>query len=486
MILRNSTILSFSILVGLSLQALAQPKQILSLERYLEQVRTQNPKAIAQAQLVKAYEQRLDKGKAQITPTVYTSYHLLDDRKPNQNVQFMGDRTNASSWKLGIRDQTTFGLSADLYLDSTSTRVWGASSTFLPTNPYRDTRAVLELKQSLWRNSFGDGTRAEVQEARAGSEAQLAQAQFEMQTLLTEAENNYWSLVSYNEVVRLQLANVERARKLRDYMKQRAKMRLYDDVDYLQTQASFESRELEYQTSLDERQTVLRNFNTLRGANSDQLEELESLPTSDWRKDLRAFNEKNVSRKDFVALKARAASQRAGAIASRSKIRPELDLVGAITTTGRSQEFQSSLDRAQDFNNPTYSIGVNFSVAIDFEMIHTLRDSYRAEQHAAEALERQADFYQTREWQDALQKKKDAIGRFDRALSLESLYSNIVKKERQRLLNGRTTTFQLLNFEQEFANVQVQRVKSQLALLQLHNSLKLFTEKNAEKNPEQK
>jgi hypothetical protein len=70
----------------------------------------------------------------------------------------------------------------------------------------------------------------------------------------------------------------------------------------------------------------------------------------------------------------------------------------------------------------------------------------------------------------------EAQRRYERAVSLEKVQTELVKRERQRLLNGRTTTFQTITFEQNLASSQVQKVKAQLALLQLHNVLKTFTE----------
>jgi outer membrane protein TolC len=457
----------------LSLPAAAE---VLDLQKYLDQVKKQNPEAVAQIGLVKAYEKRLDQGESIVMPEFYAGYNMLDDQKPNQNVFMMGDRTQSSQWRFGVRTNTRFGLLGNLYLDTTNTEVRGASPTFMPMNPYRDTRAVLELRQSLWRNSFGDEIRNNVKEARKGAEAQLAQAKFVLQRLMTTAENTYWALASYNEIVKLQEENVARARKLRDYMKGRTRMKLFDDVDFMQTQAGFESRELEYQTSLDERSAVMRTFNTLRGVNGDEVQDLESLATKDWRQDVSKWGSRKVKRGDYTAMRAQAEAVRAHALAARSHLRPELDLVANMTTTGRDTSFSDSVDRAQDFKNPTYYLGVTFSVGLDLGLLFDLCDSYDAEARAAESQVTQADFYETREWHDAIAKKTAAIGLFDRAVSLEKLYGDIVRRERSRLNNGRTTTFQFLKFEQDFAGVQVQRVKSQLALLQLHNALKLFEE----------
>jgi hypothetical protein len=52
-----------------------------------------------------------------------------------------------------------------------------------------------------------------------------------------------------------------------------------------------------------------------------------------------------------------------------------------------------------------------------------------------------------------------------------------VKREKRRLLDGRATTFEAINFEQNLALAQIGRVRAQLAFLQINNTIKTFEAK---------
>jgi outer membrane protein TolC len=49
--------------------------------------------------------------------------------------------------------------------------------------------------------------------------------------------------------------------------------------------------------------------------------------------------------------------------------------------------------------------------------------------------------------------------------------------ERERLLRGRTTTYQAISFEQDYANTQLLRLRTQAEVLQTIAQMKAFREK---------
>ena len=110
-------------------------------------------------------------------------------------------------------------------------------------------------------------------------------------------------------------------------------------------------------------------------------------------------------------------------------------------------------------------------------LIGDMARSYKTAQKSAESMKEYAEFAEERAWQDLLQQKIEAQRRFERSLKLEKTQTELVKRERARLMAGRSTTLQTTTIEQNFASAQIQRVRSQLALLQVHNVLKTWGEK---------
>ncbi len=450
------------------------PKKSLTLEAYLEQVRTMNPEAKALVESVQQSHLRLDEAEVSLSSELYGSYKVTDDRNEPTNP-VAPPRTQSTAWRAGVRDKTKWGLSTDVYYDTGHSTYLGANPQFFRLTDFYDTRLGIDLKQSLWRNSFGQATRAEVEAQRAASRIEFLKQKYALKNLMTKAENTYWSLVSYGEVVKLQEDNVERARKLRDFMRRRAGLRLVDDVDALQAQASLESRELELLQSRDEQEVLRRQFNTLRGNATDNVSDLAELPASEFL--LRTVKDPNqrMTREDFRMLYEQARMNAAGGVAARSRIAPELDLVATFAANGLDADSaDSTRESTQEFAHPSLSVGVTFSIPLDYSLIGNMRRSYKAQERAAVAQKESAAFAEQRAWDDILKQKSEAQNRFEKALSLEAVQTKLVKRERQRLLNGRTTTFQAITFEQNLAVAQIQRVRLQLALLQVHNLLKQF------------
>ncbi len=62
------------------------------------------------------------------------------------------------------------------------------------------------------------------------------------------------------------------------------------------------------------------------------------------------------------------------------------------------------------------------------------------------------------------------------AYNLEEAQGEKLNFERDRHRRGRTTTFQVLQFEQDYATAQLGRLKQSFDLLQTHSQLKTFME----------
>lgn len=466
----------------LVLHAAGASAQVLTLQAFLEEVKSNNPDARAALEGIASYESRLYEGDLILSPELYADLMRRDDKKPTAEGQFaggppmhmQGTQTDVTFWDVGVRKQTTFGLGADLYFKSQRTIISNAPAMAMLTPDYMESSFNLDLKQSLWRNGFGEATRAQRDAKRAENEAALLENKFRLKDALLNAQNIYWGLVSTSQTVKLQQENVARAKRLFDYMSQRSKMKLVDDTDAMQAQASLETRELELQKSLDDRAQMIRVFNSLRGLYSDELPGLEDLPLM---KDVGKNPSGRMTREDFEQLRAKARMALSLAKKGKSEIQPKLDLVAGFSTNGRDGTTSASYYQAGTDRYPTWSVGVNFSMPLDFFLWRDVNRGLARAQSAADYAAKGAEFNEAKLWTDLLSQKKEALGRYERAVSIERLQTELVKRERTRLMNGRTTTFEAITFEQNLALAQIQRVKNQLDLLQIYNSIKTFEAK---------
>ena len=469
---------SFAVLVNLTAAAAAAdppptPSPTLTLTKYLDQVRAKNPAAQAAQASVTAAEAHLNFAETSFMSEFYAKYSIFDQRELPTNP-LAPPESRGRNWKLGVRDQTKFGLQADAYFSSNRTELLGVNPFYLPINDYEQSVLGLQLTQSLWRNGFGETSKATFDRQKSMDRTDLLRAQFELKNLLLKAENTYWSLVSYNEVIKLQGENVERARRLRDHMQKSAEMRLFDDVDAMQTEASFEQRDLERLTSMNERASLIRDFNTLRGSTDEQLESLEDLPAQAiFLKTVRDPSQR-MSREDFRITAEQATQLDESAKGAISQLHPQLDLVGGISANGLDNRAASAQHQALHLQHPDWNVGVVFSIPLDYSLIRDTMRSYRAQRLAAKATAESARFEEDRAWDALLKNKRESQDIYERSMALEKLETTLVNSERRRLLNGRSTTLQTVTIEQNLALAQISRVRAQLALLQIHNLIKQF------------
>lgn len=447
----------------------------LSLQDYLLEVKAQNPAAKSLTETAQSLKLRLKEADGPFTPELYSEYHIFDNREEPPNP-FMAKETRGRKWQVGVREQTTFGLSADAFIASDRLNQLGINPNFVTVPDYEQSHIGLSLSQSLWRNGFGESNRADLQAAHAQIRLQILKTDYELKNLLLRAENTYWSLVSFDQIIQLQKENVDRSRKLRDHMHKKARLRLFDEVDAMQTEASFQQRELELETSLNDRAALSRDFNTLRGKSTDEVEPLQELPANEMMLKQVKDPNKRMSREDFRMIAEQAVIAEQTAQSSISSLHPKLDLVGSISSYGLDKDTSPALRESQTGKYPDWNVGVVFSVPLDYRLIGDIAHAFKAQKQAAASQKEQARFEEDRAWDDILQKNKEAQSLFERSVRLEDLMTKLVNSERRRLLNGRSTTLQTVTIEKNLADAQIMRVRSQLSLLQVHNLIKQFEE----------
>ncbi len=446
----------------------------LSLEAYLNSVRTNNAEVRALIANIEASEVQIRRADLGIMPEAYGEYNVFDDRVPPLNPGFSPDRRDGYSWKFGVRQQTNFGLGGNLYFENNQVHLGGVNPGFFPINNYTSNRGVLELRQSLWKNSFGEQTRADLRAANAAAKAELYNQKFKLKNLMLEAENTYWSMVTFNQIAQLQEENVERAGKLNSWMLQKVRVKLYDDVEGIQTQTAFESRQLELQTTNNDRARMGRLFNTLRGVDSDEVEALQDMPNLETVGQTAPLKDFKLGREDFLALKEMAKAEENKARSERSGFKPKVDLVGSLASNGLDPRFNIAYDEVKNFNHPSWAIGIQVSFPLNLSLNNKLYKAAAKDAQAAMDAANDAEFKMTRMWRELSSQQKELLEIYNKAKKIEASQTSLLSKERKRLTNGRTTTFQLLTFEQNLVSAQIQRTRAQLGLIQVRNLLNTF------------
>lgn len=463
-------------LLGLFLSYFSNAEGVYSLQNYLESVKTTNKDARALVLQIEASEVKVQRAALSLSPQIFAEYNAFDDRTPPV-FPFTPTRKEGDIFKIGIEKQTTLGLEGKLYFENSRNTLYGLNPAFNIPPSYSQARAVLELRQSLWNNSFGEKVRADLKADVAEAQSLLESQKFQLKQILLNAENTYWAMVTLNQIMTLQQENVARAKKLSEWMSKQGRMKLSDDVDVLQAKAAYEMRSMELETSRSDRNAMARTFNLLRGTENAEVENLQDLPPFKMD-DYKNLLSKKIQREDYKSNKLKAFEMENRALSGRSSLKAKVDLVGTVASNGLDPQFAGAYNELKDYQYPSWTVGLQVRFPLNVSLTQKMKRAVKNDIAAAQESGQNVDFLLEKEWQDVVEKQKEYFDLFVRSRDIEKSYNTIVEKERRRLQNGRSTTFTLLNLEQTLVTSQIQRAKAQLALLQIQNMLKTFEAKN--------
>ena len=339
---------------------------------------------------------------------------------------------------------------------------------------FQDVAPQIELSQSLWRNFMGSEYEANEQAQLAQVQASRLNDQFTIKQLLIKAENTYWRLVFAEESLKVQKESLARAIKLRDWNSKRMRNNLVDEADYLQAEANLQARELEVENSLIELTTARQEFNSVR----QSTEEVAVLDKSAADREFlltAKLPEKSGVREDVqIAIE----NQRLGAantLLGSERNKPNLELYGSYSMWGRDQKYSKAYTESVGGTQPWSVVGLRFSTPLDFGALSDYRKGYAQEKVAAELTSRRKVYEVDREYDILSQRFEQFKKRLKLSKRMEELQQRKLTAEKRRFNQGRTTTFQVLQFEQDFANTQLLTIRNEQELVSAYNQLKLFT-----------
>lgn len=448
-------------------------KKILSLSDYLSQVKVQHQGILGLEETSSGAELRSKEGSLLLSPTIFTNAQVNFDEKPNFSVATQGNKTTMGNFTFGVSQQTNFGLQAKLYYNLGHYSVEGVNPALVPMRNYYDTRPTLELTQSLWRNMFGSEVKKSQELMEAQALATSFAENFKIKMILYQAEAYYWRLVLAREVIEMQVDGLTRAERIKEWSGRRSRLQLSDRSDYLQAETAVKARQLELQMAVNEEKAASRSFNTMRYVTeenvNEKLQNLDAKMVGEVMAPARVEVREDI--KAAIQMKRLAESS---ADVALEKNRPTLEVFLNHSWNGRDREFLGAVGDSLTPENPTSVVGVRYNFPLDREIIARNRAGYMKDKAGAEYAFRQKLFEQDREWMDLNRRLAEAKERFQMARVYEMKQKEKLDYERDRFGRGRTTTYQVILFEQDYATSQLARIKVQADIFGILAQMKTF------------
>lgn len=460
----------------LSLAAYSQGPSRLELDKYLTEVKANNLELRSAIQAAEGAKLRSRESSLLYSPSLFADGQMgADSKEPVVNL-FSYDRIEGQSASLGIQQLFPYGQQLKVYYNATHTnyinaRLAGGQS--LAETAFYETRPVIEINQSLWANGFGRGTRAQYRLLESQAMASHFAGQFRAKAALAAAEASFWRLSLARQRVSVQEIAYDQAKKIHEWASGRAKTNLGDRADALQAKAALEFRELELQAAKDEERAARVGFNRQRNKEGDEV--AETLPSPEPKAFLEwKPAEKKQTRDDVRAAEEQQKAATALAQLSMEKDRPLFDVWASLAMNGRDSAFGTALGEPFRAGKATYAVGLKFVLPLNRGAAGDAVEGWQNEQRAAELAFQHKSREEAQDWKDLAQGFAEARHRLELANRIASAQQEKLTYERSRLRQGRTTTFQVLSFEQDFAQSQLALLAAQSDMVRLYTQMKLF------------
>ena len=440
--------------------------QTFSLEDYLAQV-LKNNQRLSGNMLGKSASLKLAKESNLTTKT-----HLFSEATgsysdaPTVYPPLYGDESHSASFIIGTGAKTESGVEWKAYNSFAHTNIYGSS--LLGDVSVWNISQTIETSIDLWRNAHGNETKMSMETARETYLAKSDSANFEIRQIIASAESSYWTLSANQNLQSIANDSVARARKLRDWSAQRVKNGLSDASELMQAEAGLKLRELETQAVADDVSQSVHTLNMLRGINSGEfagtLETIQSRqfskPVSGTRPDLQAALHASLAVKAQESMLAEAD-------------KPSLQAFASVSTIGQDIPFGETLVDSL-VKGLNVSGGLRFSIPLDFKLQKNSINAHKDEQKSDELLYAGAKLEHDALFETLSEQYSKALERLSTASALADLQYAKYLAEDKRHAHGKSTTYFVLQFEDDYAAALAGTTKAALAARLLETQLSVF------------
>ena len=459
--------------VGIGFSTVALAEGLLSVDKYLEEVRQfhqgyQGGKLTEQSSKLRKNEAYLA-----YKPAFFTSFQGISDSRIGVFTGINGRNTNTLDFSTGFSWLMEEGLQTKLSYRLLSTTLTNPNPQLISFNSYYDGNLVLDMSFPLWRNAGGLETKLQSESVLASYEATSYGSTFKNKQILLEAEQAYWRLVLAKEILSISEQGILRAKKICDWANRRATLGLGEQSDCIQARAFLEVRKLDAQLATDELNSATRYFNASRGIVSDQVPSNlmafsefkkigeEALKRQGQREDVKAAYEQLKIAKNAIRL-------------ASEKLKPSLDLFSTVALNRFDNSLGGAISNGFNTDTPTYLAGIRYTQPLYGGVGDAVQKGLEKEEEAAKLIYEQKKFEQERDWNDLVHRFVDCQKKYDIAKKIEALQSEKWAIESARHSQGRSTVYQVLMFEQDFASAQMNRIRVEAERLTILSQMKLY------------
>lgn len=445
--------------------------EVISLKQYLEITQSKDP-SVQSVQLATEGTKLIENNASLLTGVnFFATGSYLTDGRSTTNVAFLGDKTSNNSYALGLQQQTLFGLSWSLSQNYSYTKI--SNATLLPMPEYYDAYPKLELSLSLWRNWSGVETKATQSQLENQLKVQKINSEIARIQKENEIKEAYYNLATQQKYYEIQKDSLQRAQRILSWANSRVKRNLSDKSDLYQTQALVSARRLELMSAEAKLKETARVFNSFLDVSSE-VATYRLIEDDIDLAELALGKKQTKARLDTLLQKENLKAIEASYLAQKEKNKPSLNLSLSMMKQGRDANASKAQDKIFSENKDYQLVTLTFNMPLDLSNLSDSKEGYALLASSQTLAEKSRIKNESIQWKNTVDQAETLSQQLNIIRELEVIQKNKADLERTKYNNGRSTTYQVLIFEQDYVNSRNQRLNIELQARKFLTSLELY------------
>lgn len=444
-----------------------------SLDDYIGQVTKKNSRVNSTQQFLTSADLQKSESKILTSIRAFSLAQVENDHRQPQFAAFEGVSKDRRNFQLGLEQNSGFGINHKLYTNYTY--LDQKKATFIPNPKVANSALVYEFTIPLWKNFSGRVIRMQQEIIMARFEGATQRETFEQRKVMAESRATYWRLKTAREIVRLQEEMISQGEKFLSWTQKRVRDKLGEESDLRQAQAILELRRFDLQKETVELRRAEQAFNSMREVNlADAIEELDEFPEDSILPALPSEKEA-LSRPDLLALEAQLAAETLESRQAAENSKMELNLIGSASTNGLAFSAEPNYSKTFSGKYPAYMVGVRLSVPLDRASVNDVQKAANIKKTGLNYAIRRNRYESVVGLSQLRMDYEQLSAQLKIVRRLVEAQENKIKTERERSRYGRSSTFQLLTFEQDYQQARQDLIRTQGQIWQLTGQALLYT-----------
>lgn len=464
--------LNYLIALGLALSL--QSAFAITLDDYLSQVSKKNSRVDSTKNFVISAQLQRSESAILTSIKAFSLLQVENDHRQPQFEAFEGVSKERRNFQLGLEQNSSYGVTHRLY--SNYSYLDQKKASFVPNPKVANSSLIYEFTVPLLKNFAGRSTQIQQQIIQARGEGSAQTQTFEQRKVMAQAQTAYWRLKTAQQIVITQEEIIAQGEKFLSWTQRRVRDKLSEDSDLKQAEAIVELRRFDLQKEKIELLKAAQAFNAMREYPvNDPIDNLEDFPADEALPAL-PTEEEALTRPDLLGLEAQLTAETLESSLGAENSKMELNLIGSASTNGLSYDTDPNYQKTFSGKYPAYMLGLKLSVPLDRSSVGDVQKAARLKRTGLNYAIKRNRYESVASLSQLRLEYEQLMLQLKLVRKLVSAQESKLKTERDRSRYGRSTTFQLLTFEQDYQQARQDLIRTQGEIWQLTGQALLYSQ----------